>query len=233
MTLSNIHLELEIGDWVQQHLYFLGEYEPSEFLAVQRIVQPGATVIDIGANIGWYTLNLAEWVGSEGRVIGFEPFPQNFQSLEKNIQLNTFNNITAENIAIGQEEGELILHLNTKENNRGMVSVIPTDNAIHESVKVTTLDLYLTQNPVEKLDFIKIDIEGNEYSALLGMHKTLENFSPAILLEIRDLPELKELNTKCLNLLNSMGYKQYVISQNGNLTLDKQKHSLENYMFLK
>ncbi|MDQ3242738.1 MAG: FkbM family methyltransferase [Gemmatimonadota bacterium] len=87
-----------------------GIYEPAETALVQQLVGPGSTVLDIGANIGYYTLQFAELVGASGRVIAFEPDPANFELLARNTQLNGYLNVTLVQRAASNTAGILNLH---------------------------------------------------------------------------------------------------------------------------
>lgn len=126
------------------------------------------TVIDVGANIGFYTAFMANIVGEKGRVYAFEPSPHNFNLLKK---YNNNNNVTLVQAAVGDTTGEIVLYVSDKLNVDHQT--YETDE-IREKVNVLSyrLDDYLKN---EKVDFIKMDIQGFEYQALLGMKNILRN----------------------------------------------------------
>ena len=142
-------------------------HEPAIRRLMSERIKPGSTVLDIGANIGYHTLLLSRLAGVNGRVYAFEPSGQNFALLEANIRNNRICNATAENIAVSDSNGPTRLYLN--DSNHGMNRVYDSlcaDLSIEvESVK---LDDYL-RDRVQRVDFVKIDVEGWEYPALKGM----------------------------------------------------------------
>ena len=90
---QDFKLEVKLDDWIQENLFFLGKYEEAELKVVQNILHEGATFVDIGANIGLFSLVASRKVKDQGKVISFEPFPENFNHLEKHLQLNQIKNM--------------------------------------------------------------------------------------------------------------------------------------------
>ncbi len=231
--IDGINLELEVDDWVQENLYFTRGYETAELTAVHRLVQAGDTVIDVGANIGWYTLHLAQWVGDEGRVISLEPYSQNYDALTRNIALNSYSNIQTEKLALSDNQEVLTFYHAPAESNRGMVTTQPTQGATTEQVQACRLDDYLREQPVRSVDFIKIDIEGHEYPALLGMQKTLTQYSPKLMVEMLQAEEHQEQNQKIEALLASLHYQKYYVGDDGELSTTAGDGQHENFIFIK
>lgn len=159
-----------------------GVYEPLESTLVQRLVRPGMTVLDIGANIGYYTMLLASLVGEKGKVYAFEPAPDNYGLLCENVQLNSFENIAPIQQALSnQADGQLTLYLDS--NNLGNHSVaqanVPSGSQ-PVTVEITTIDNFCRD---KRIDFIKIDIQGAEGLAFEGGWQTLEKNKVDILME--------------------------------------------------
>ena len=127
-------------------------------------INRGEKIIDVGANIGWFSMIFAKIVGNEGKVFSFEPGKDNYSTLRKNISINNFENIVSENVAVSDFNGELNLELSKTGNHK--VSKKGT------KTKCIKLDGYLKD---EKIDFVKIDVEGHEYFVLMGMHNILKN----------------------------------------------------------
>ncbi|MGQ0657566.1 MAG: FkbM family methyltransferase [Chromatiales bacterium] len=152
-------------------------------------------LIDIGSNIGWYSLVLS--AQARPTVLSFEPDPLNFSLLEHNIRLNRRQNIQAFNLGLDQEESVKTLHL-YKSYNLGRHSFIPHERSTGcVEVKTVVLDKFLQKLGLERepVKFLKIDIEGYEYPALLGAERTLQNtsvvlseFSPAAMKTIEQDP---------------------------------------------
>lgn len=162
-----------------------GAYEPMETAVMLARLKPGMTVLDIGANIGHYAMEAARAVGPEGRVIAFEPEPENHAALAANLALNGFTWAGHERLALGAAPGELALYRDLA--NRGGHSLVRANvqkPAGETRVAVVRLDDYLARElPEGRVDFIKIDVQGAEAEALAGAAKTLARDLPMLLLE--------------------------------------------------
>lgn len=134
-------------------------------------IKHGMTVLDLGANIGFYTLLFANLVGKKGRVFAFEPEPNNFSALEKNVRLNEFTNTTLVKKAASDKTGKANLFLSES---MGRHTIYNMKN-VHKIIKIESvaLDDFFKNYP-KRIDFIKMDIEGAEYAALLGMSSILK-----------------------------------------------------------
>jgi FkbM family methyltransferase len=156
-------------------------FEPDEINLVKQHIKQGDVVIDIGANIGYYTLLFAKLVGDTGQVIAFEPDPENFALLHKNVALNQYHNVTLVQKAVSTENSHAQLFL--CDENKGMHRLYDSV-CCQSSIEVETvcLDDYLPKL-VKKVDFVKIDIEGAEYNALQGMQHILRQYQPKLLTE--------------------------------------------------
>lgn len=133
-----------------------------------ELLQPGMVVADVGANVGVYALLAAERVGAAGRVYAFEPDPDNFALLEKNIAVNGYERIvTAHQAAVADRAGRLTLY--RRPEHHGDHRIYQPAGAVREGVEVpvTTLDALLSE--VSRLDVVKLDIQGAEWLALQGM----------------------------------------------------------------
>lgn len=148
-----------------------GYFEPFETQLIQAEVRPGDVVLDIGANIGYYTLILARLVGEAGRVYAFEPDPANFELLQKNLRINGYKNVVLVKKAVSDVSGPLSLFLCP--DNKG-------DHRIYDShddrpaidIEAITLDEYFGPE-FGRIDFVKMDIQGAEGRALRGMRQLL------------------------------------------------------------
>lgn len=146
-----------------------GWFEPFETLLVQSLVSPGDTVVDVGANIGYYTLQFARLVGETGRVYAFEPDPDNFAILEQNVWQNGYRNVTLVRAAVTAQPGAAQLHLSA--NNRGdhrLYSSEPGRRAI--DVEAVSLDDYLAPR-TGRVGLVKIDVQGAEAGVFHGMQR--------------------------------------------------------------
>lgn len=149
-----------------------GVYEPLETELLKKEINEEFTVLDIGANIGYYTLIFAKCVGSMGRVYAFEPDPENFSILKKNVEMNGYSNVVLEEKAVYSRTGKISLFLN--EENKSDHRLYETENNREcISIDAIRLDDYLMKID-QRIDLIKIDIQGAEMAALQGMKKVLE-----------------------------------------------------------
>ena len=150
-------------------------YEPFETELVQRLIKPGDTVLDIGANIGYYTLLFARLVGSSGKVFAFEPDPENFALLKRNVEINGYQNVTLVNAAVSRQSGELKLYLSSENKGDHRIYASGEDRPSIE-ITAVALDDYFMSNPV-KVNFIKMDVQGAEGQVMQGMECLLERGS--------------------------------------------------------
>ncbi len=192
-----------------------GIFEPQEIEIVKQEVKLGDTVLDIGANIGYYTLIFAKLVGEHGKVFAFEPDPNKFALLKKNVEMNGYTNVVLVPKAVSNENKIAKLYL-CKQNqamHRVYNSVFCNDSI---NIELLKLDDYFQQYS-DNISFIKIDIEGNEYAAIEGMlnllHKNrkvklLTEFSPAVSLE-------NKIDSKdYIKILVDLGFNIYSVDEN-------------------
>ncbi len=160
-------------------LYLLGKTlaEPRERRFLQAQVEPGLVVFDVGANVGFYTLLLADRVGPAGRVHAFEPDPLSFEILKRRAAGHP--NIALNQTAVGDHAGTITLY--TNRSNRADNRVHPSlgaETAEAVEVPLTTLDEYCAARGIERIDAVKMDIQGAEVAALEGFRKTIDRLKP-------------------------------------------------------
>ncbi len=147
-------------------------FEEHETDVITRMVKKGNTVIDIGANIGYYTLIFARLVGESGKVYAFEPDPSNFSLLKKNVEINGYRNVVLIQKAISDKSGKLKLYLN--QDNKGDHRVYDSkDGRPSVEIDCISLDEFFA-NSAEGINFIKMDIQGSEWDAINGMKNLLK-----------------------------------------------------------
>lgn len=152
------------------------EFEESEYF--KKIISKGMNIVDIGSNIGYFSLLFSKWTGSNGRVYCFEPDEENYQLLLKNIRYNDANNIILQKKALSDKKGKTTLFID--EINKGdhriidMIAYTKDEKMGKKKVEVetTTLDSEIPLN--EKIDLIKMDIQGAEMLALKGMKELIK-----------------------------------------------------------
>lgn len=190
-----------------KYLYFLYKYinEKEEIEFIKSAVKPGMKVLDIGANVGFYSLILSDLVGETGRVYCFEPEKNNFLHLKELCKGR--KNIILNNVAVGMKEGFINLYLSDNLN----VDHLTYDNNENRKkvkIKCLTIDKYL--KGINKVDFIKIDTQGFEYSVIRGMKNTLKKYKNIILLSEFshfDLEQAGGSHKDYTNFLKKEGFK--------------------------
>jgi FkbM family methyltransferase len=149
-----------------------GIYEPLTTELVRAELAAGNVVLDVGANIGYYTLIFARGVGPEGRVFAFEPEPGNFALLQENVAANGYRNVTLSRLAASDRAGRARLYLDPV--NAGDCRIYDSrDNRPSVEIETVRLDDVFEASP-ERIDLIKMDIQGAEAAALRGMRRLLE-----------------------------------------------------------
>jgi FkbM family methyltransferase len=207
-------LYLDLTDLVlTRSLVTMGVWEPFETHLFATAVQAGMVVVDVGANIGHYTLEAARSVGEKGKVFAFEPEPHNFDLLCRNIEANSYQNVTLVQKALSNRCGAARLALSPDNFGGHHLENSPATGGCIE-VETLTLDEHFGGRP-EKIDVIKMDAEGAEMSILEGMRELLHanpdlilftEFSPAAIRAAGRDPEkfLKALFASgfCVGIVN-------------------------------
>ncbi|MBO3460279.1 FkbM family methyltransferase [Aetokthonos hydrillicola] len=183
------------------HGMWLGSYEADKQQLLTKLPLEGTTVLDIGANVGLFSILLSRLVGSKGKVISFEPLPRNIDFIKKHIQLNKIENIAIYSAAISDKNG--VMKFNTSPYN--------AQGCLAESgdleVSVMTLDSLKDLNPPVSL--VKIDVEGAEANVLRGGEKFFQADRPVILLATHGKIQVND----CRGILASYGYSMEQISR--------------------
>jgi len=193
-------------------------YEQETISLFKKIVKPGIAVADIGAHIGYYTRVASGLVGSGGAVYAFEPDPENFKLLQKNI--GRMKNVKPYQLAVSDKTGRIdFYHYDARSGVHSTLPNVPLDFQKKKiSVEATDLDSFFAKLGVSKIDIIKMDIEGGEYAALQGMKKILsENRNLVLIVEFAPAWVLAAGNTplKFLNFIESFGFEIFAITKQG------------------
>jgi FkbM family methyltransferase len=167
----NINLNT-MDNCISPSIGFIGWFELAETELVRKLLRRGNVFVDVGANIGWYTLLSARIMGDKGLVLAYEPEPNNFSLLSKSIIENGFNNVKAFQECVSENTQPKTLWLQTK--NLGGHSLIKSANEQQNiSVNSTTVDVSLKNEEIEIIDILKIDVEGAEPQVIEGSKQTL------------------------------------------------------------
>lgn len=183
-----------------------GIREPVSTKILQQEIAQGSTIMDIGANIGYYTLMMSRLAGKNGVVYSLEPSPSNFHSLNKNIKLNGYRNIRTYQIGIGDRKGKETMQISHKSNLDSFVLQKNRKAIGSMEINISALDDFIRNK--RKPDFIKMDVEGYEYNAIKGMKAILKSKKPLkIFMEIHPHIMKKEQTLFVLGTLKNAGFE--------------------------
>ena len=175
---AGLQLYEDVSRYTTQGLLYLeGERYITERFLLAQLVRPGMRIVDVGANVGYYTLLFERLAGPDASIVAIEPSRENVQELRRNVERNGLRNVRIHTIAVGAYSGEATL----AESLNGRV--VPPGEGTHQ-VQMRTLDELLP----ERIDFLKIDVEGYESFVVDGARRVLERDRPILFLEFH--PEL-------------------------------------------
>jgi FkbM family methyltransferase len=198
---------LDPRDYVQQDLFWLGVKDKWELFHVLRLLDRSSVIFDVGANFGYYALVLASRLGRGARIHAFEPNPRTFERLVQHIRWNELPNVKAHCLGISDAVGSAgVQHVS---GNSGAAHLV--ENA--GRVPLTTLDMFCRERAIDRLDFIKIDVEGFEEKLLRGGRGTFASLKPMVLIELNP-PTARRVGSsvgRVVDLLEEYGYCLYGI----------------------
>jgi FkbM family methyltransferase len=205
----------DLSDTIAREVCFTGRYEPQETQIAQRLLQRGMTVVDVGANWGYFTLTCAHLVGGEGRVIALEPHPSLTSTLAANVRANNLAQVEAVAIAAGARAGTRgFVGFDVAGGNSGVSRAAAASERADFHTTTAGLDELLDSRGVARVDLVKIDIEGGEVEAIAGMADGLARHRYRfVVLECH--PELIARSgstlERCLEPLDRSGYRGWRI----------------------
>jgi len=197
-----------------------GEYEPEETQVIRRIAEKMDTMLDIGANIGWYSL-MASKLNPKATIHSFEPIPATYSRLIHNFSLNASEHLQCYNYGFSDEPGSFPFYFYPEGGvNASMQNLACRDDASVVDCELRTLDSVLEWLPSNnRIDFIKCDVEGNELFVLKGGLQLIGNHKPILLCEL-----LRKWSAffgyhpnDAIDVLQSIGYNIYTIGTSGAL----------------
>ena len=213
-------MDCRIDDNVDRRIYFFGVWEPHLTHFMKRTIKEGDSVVDVGANIGYYTLLMSQLAGKDGSVVSIEASPATFEKLTKNIERNSCANVISRQVAVSDHKGELkLFYSEYGDKDTGKLSTIERSGATGvTSVPCDTFISVLTSAvPIDRVSFIKIDIEGAEAPLLSELIEHKDQFAPQLVV----VSEIAEANLgfvdafrrngfQCFYLENDYTYKAYL-----------------------
>lgn len=164
------------------------------YLKKRQMIKPGDFVLDMGASLGIFSVFAALKVGPTGRILAFEPNDLVAEILRKNIVANGVDNVLIAKDVLTDQVGEIDFNIDVN-GAQGSSSIfeIKSNNSFCIKAKQNTLDNFVLENKIERVDFIKADIEGAERLMLKGAEQTIRKFKPSIAIRIYHLPDDPEV----------------------------------------
>jgi FkbM family methyltransferase len=229
---NGLMMQVKPSEHIQQQLFWYGYYDKDAAITWEAFINSGAVVLDIGANIGYYSI-LA--VPKAGSVYSFEPSKASITAFEKNIELNKITNISIQPYALSDRAEASSLYLSSQENS-GMTGLRKPHNfsGSTEQVKVITLDDWMTGKKLNAIDIIKIDVEGAEVNVLKGAVTVLRQYQPVIFIEVINelLSRFEHTAAELFEFLYQFGYTAFEITAPRQLKQLQQPGEAYNIVFL-
>jgi len=236
---SSVLLYLKARRYVRLVGAFSEADEP-ELTVVKYLVKPGDTVVDVGANVGWYTNYLSRLVGDRGKVISLEPMPETFALLSYVVKAHGLANVKLHNVGASEFDGSAVMEVPQYASGGANYYMA---HIINSSEQTSTMDQYEVQlrsldsilgEVLHRVDFIKCDVEGHELQLIMGAQQTIMARRAAWLIEVSRSsdPDLDGSNSaKIFGLLAAQGYNPWWLDKHG-LRKRKRGDKALNYFFL-
>ncbi len=201
---------------------------------LKTMISAGDVVLDVGANYGLYTRFLAELVGKNGLVMSLEPVPETHDTVLYNVKKAQLSQVKVMPLAASNQNGEAVVFIPTWEDgsdNFYEASLQPSSSTRGRSLKIQTTRLDDLCKDFTRLDFIKLDVEGHEPEALAGAKNLIQQFRPAMLIEINDDFHEGSTGAKVRQLLMEMQYDMFALQAGKLVSVQGKGHGV-NYWFL-
>ena len=179
------------------HGYWLGSYEFKKRLLFERSIPQGSVVYDVGGFVGYYTLLASVLVGESGRVVVFEPLPNNLHYLKEHLRLNGIANVTVVEAAVSDKSETLLF----KEGPSRAMGKLAKDGGLQ--VQAVSLDDLVERGELPEPQYMKVDVEGAEMRAFTGSRRLMERCHPTIFLDTHG----SEVHEMCCRYLTELGYR--------------------------
>lgn len=208
ITRNGISFKVDLYDYMGWLIYF-GIRDEARSQLYRLLNNENLIVFDVGTNIGETLLNFAKLIPN-GQVHGFEPDKLNYDRCSENLKMNSFKNIQLNNLGLGSEAGQFFIKTDTHSNRGGnkISSEFIENNT--EVVNIVTLDQYMIDKQIAKIDLIKIDVEGYELHVLKGATEVIKKSKPVFFIELDD-NNLKEQGHSAKALIRFLSEHHYSI----------------------
>lgn len=222
---GNLRMLIDRSCYMGASIYWAGFHHLWELSYLEKVLRPNMIFVDVGANQGEFTLFAAKRL-HQGIVLAFEPQEQMFELLQKNVEMNNFSNVRLFKYGLGNGEGCAALYTSLDTTlhdgwHEGLFTLYPSDyrNNFVQTIPLKRLDTVLLENGIDRVDIIKIDVEGAELFVLQGAEKLLELNRPKLLLEINEetFNQAGYSTADLLDFLSKYDYRFYKFLRGGRL----------------
>lgn len=213
---KGIYWELDLNEGIDLSIYLFGRFEYDVYNAYKHVVTEGCVVLDLGANVGAHTLPIASLAGETGRVHAFEPTVFAIEKLKKNLGLNSqLSERVAVHHVLLSDSAETVGEIESIPSSWNLSVAIETSHPQHGGsfmglgdAQTCTLDSVVKSIGIKKIDLIKLDVDGNEWSILSGGTHTFDLYRPDVLMEFAPDYNLKDFE-QILGFFKARGYRTY------------------------
>ena len=210
---NGLNVNIVPNDDLSRVLYVSGTYEPLSLLAMHQLLPEGGVFVDVGANAGVFSMLASRWVGPRGRVFSFEPNAREFARLDDHVALNALGNVTTIRKVVADRSAWFDLRVaqfphaghNTTADRFAYDGVAAERT---ERVEGITLDQFIADAGVSRLDLVKVDVEGGERAVLDGAVQVMAAYRPAWIMEV-SRPALANQRTSAGDLLRRLSAASY------------------------
>ena len=203
-------MECRIDDNIDRRIYFFGVWEPNLTQFMKQTIKQGDIVVDIGANIGYFTLLMSGLVQKDGSVVSIEASAPTFGKLAKNIERNRCANVISRQVAVSDHKGEIRLFQSEHgDKDTGKITTVEQSGAaVFTSVTCDTLMNILTAAvPISRVSFLKIDIEGAEAPLLSEIIENKDQFAPRLVV----VSEISDANISFVDVFKANGFQCFYL----------------------
>jgi FkbM family methyltransferase len=214
-TSDGFLMRLDLRDWVDQHIFAVGHYEPDVVAVVKTALLPGGCAIDVGANVGYFSLLFAHLVGPTGRALSFEPQPSAFERLAANIALNPSLAVKVHRVAASDERGFLDFYCGPPDHSG--VASIRDHGQSGDRLAVATTPIDDVLDADRPVNLLKIDVEGAEMKVVAGARRTIERWRPDVIVEVSEsfLRQMGSSGAELCDVFFGRGYRMFGIRWDG------------------
>lgn len=236
--LGSMKIKLDINSYMGGCIYWSGLHHVNESIYLSKILKKDYFFIDIGANQGEFSLFASKYIKS-GKILSFEPVKENFERLKTNLELNQITNCKIFNYGLSDTNCILPVYTDTsaKEGggiNEGLSTIFKSENKnfFEEQIELKVFD-EIFGSSIERIDFIKIDIEGSELFALKGLEKSIIKHKPEILIEINEecFHSAGYTSFEISSFFNRIGYEPYKLYRGNTFKHEGEFKDWGNYIF--